>query len=87
MIESKRGRIDRLGWRHKDIPVATCIVCNHNIYSDEEYERHSFADSSGNTDREYNHKTCPTHEIVDVEIITRKRCTECGVTFEDSEIL
>jgi hypothetical protein len=65
------------------IPLATCIKCEHKIYDNEEYDRHSFVDASGNNSNEMTHKKCPKHKLIDVLIITRYKCLDCGVVIDE----
>jgi len=80
-----RGKLDSLGWLHYDIPIATCHKCKHKIYHDEEYEKKSFVDTSGNNDHEFWHKQCPRHHLEEVMTVTHLRCTDCGVTMESAD--
>lgn len=65
------------------IPVATCIKCEHKIYSEDDYESRSFVDSSGNNAREYYHKNCPCHKMKIIKSYIVKKCQDCSVTLEE----
>lgn len=81
-----RGKIDSIGWVHKDIPIANCIKCKHRVYRDEPHERSSFVDASGNNDWEVWHKNCPKHQSLVKKITVEYRCQDCGVITEDEFI-
>lgn len=71
----------------KSLPIARCSKCEHRIYPEDDYERHSFVGSSGNNEQEFKHKECPNHKMTDVKAVVTSKCLECGVLIDKEQRL